>query len=181
MRTAVALLALAACGDSSSTPAKPPPEPPAPLVRADAAIDPAPPHLDDDIGPHAATAPATTNRPARPIDITLRSTPPNAQVAVDGAVIGSTPAYWNGMADGREHEFVFTLRGHAIARYRFVPITSGVIHPRLEPIAEEPDAGVLPPPEVVPHPHQPSAIAPPSAPPTFTPDAADAPPIGPAQ
>lgn len=170
----VTLLVFAGCSDhgSSNSAAKPPPDPPA--IARDAAITVEPPavHVEDDVARTTPAAPAATqNRPGHPIDITLRSTPPGAQIAVDGAVIGTTPAFWSGMADGREHEFVFTLRGHAIARYRFVPVTSGVIHPRLEPIAEEPDAGVLPPPEVVPHPHQPSAIAPPSAPPTLTPDA----------
>jgi hypothetical protein len=47
-----------------------------------------------------------------------------------------------------------------------VPVSSGVIHARLDPIAEERDAGVAPPPEVVPA-QPPSAIAPPPAPPTI--------------
>jgi|HubBroStandDraft_6_1064221.scaffolds.fasta_scaffold50574_3 hypothetical protein len=89
------------------------------------------------------------NRQIRAIDVVLRSTPTGAQAAVDGLVIGPTPAYWNGNADGREHEFTFVLPGHAIARYRFVPITSGTIHARLVPISDDVDAGV-PPPEVVP-------------------------------
>jgi hypothetical protein len=105
-------------------------------------------------------------RERRAIDVTLRSSPPGAGVAVDGTAVGVTPAFWSGYADGREHEFVFTLPRHAIARYRFVPVSSGVIHARLDPIAEERDAGVAPPPEVVPNP-APSAIAPPPAPPTL--------------
>jgi hypothetical protein len=91
--------------------------------------------------PHVA--PPTPNpRAAHPIAITLRSSPPGATAAVDGTAVGTTPAYWAGDADGREHEFTFDLRGYALARYRFVPITSGVIHARLDPIAEETDAGV---------------------------------------
>jgi hypothetical protein len=88
-------------------------------------------------------------------------------------VIGNTPSFWSGMADGREHEFVFTMRGYAIARYRFVPVASGVIHGRLDAIHEETDAGVpTPPPEVVPHrPPTTPSINPPSAPPTVVPDA----------
>jgi hypothetical protein len=120
-------------------------------------------HLDDDATAPFVASPPPAGRTARPIDVTLRSTPPGAQVAVDGTVIGSTPAFWNGLADGREHQFVFTLRGHAIARYRFVPVASGVIHARLEPILEEPAAGV-PPPAVVPP--APSPTTPPAAPPT---------------
>jgi hypothetical protein len=115
-------------------------------------------HLDDEGDPqrHITTGP---NRPARPIDVMLRSTPNGAQAAVDGIVIGPTPAYWNGNADGREHEFTFVLSGHAIARYRFVPISSGTIHARLVPISEDVDAGV-PPPELVP----PVVVRPPDPP-----------------
>jgi hypothetical protein len=139
-------------------------------------------HVDDDGVPHTAPAQPPPNRPGKPIDITLRSTPPGAQVAVDGTVIGNTPAFWAGTADGREHEFVFTMRGHAIARYRFVPVSSGVIHGKLDPIHEETDAGVpTPPPEVVPPrppaaptvntPSAPPTVNGPSAPPTVTNDA----------
>jgi hypothetical protein len=105
-------------------------------------------HLDDDSGSRIIAPPAG-HRVGRDIEITLRSTPPGARVSVDGAPLGNTPAFCPCKADGREHEFLFTLPGHAIARYRFVPVSSGVIHARLDPIAEEPNAG-LPPPEVVP-------------------------------
>jgi hypothetical protein len=132
-------------------------------------------HLDEDGTERPASHAPHGSRQGRPIDITLRSSPPGAQVAVDGAVLGNTPAFWSGMADGKEHEFVFSMRGYAIARYRFVPVSSGVIHGRLDPIHEETDAGVpMPPPEVVP-PRSPAAppVTPPSPPPTIvTPDAA---------
>jgi len=152
------------------------------LVRGDAGITavvtsvgPTGMHVDEDGTPHAVQAPPLPNRPGRPIDVTLRSTPPGALVAVDGSVIGNTPAFWSGMADGREHEFVFTMRGHAIARYRFVPVSSGVIHGRLDPIHEESDAGVpAPPPEVMAP--QKSAVTPPNPPPTVVQDAASVPP-----
>jgi hypothetical protein len=86
--------------------------------------------------------PQPNNRPSHPIDVILRSTPNGAEAAVDGLPLGPTPAYWNGTADGHEHEFTFVLPGHAVARYRFVPITSGVIHARLERIpSDEIDAG----------------------------------------
>lgn len=132
-------------------------------------------HLDEDDS-HRAANPSNASRPSRAIDVVLRSTPTGAQAAVDGLVIGPTPAYWNGTADGREHEFTFVLSGHAIARYRFVPITSGTIHARLVPISDDVDAGV-PPPEVVPprpwEPVQPDA-------PRIAPDAAQPPnPYGP--
>ena len=76
-----------------------------------------------------------------------------------------------------------------MARFRFTPITSGIIHPRLEPVTEDIDAGVAPPPEVMaprqPAPvtvdvdAQPAPIAPPDVPaPVVTPDAATSP-IGP--
>lgn len=189
MRTSlvVVLVALAACSDKT-----PPKVDNAPSVVGDAGVrktvvvsgvDPSA-IQPDDTGPRVPSQPSQPNRPGRPIDVTLRSTPPGAQVAVDGVVIGNTPAFWSGMADGHEHQFLFTLRGHGIARYRFVPVSSGVIHARLEPIIEQPDAGV-PPPEVVPpapasvppassvvQPEQPSA-------PLLTPDAAVVPPPGP--
>src|SRR5688572_8005439 len=139
-------------------------------------VDPSGMHMDEGV----AARPMQVQPPARegkPIDVTLRSTPPGATVAVDGAVIGTTPAYWSGKADGREHEFVFTMRGHAIARYRFVPVASGVIHGRLDRIHEETDAGVpAAPPEVVPPKPPGSAINPPSPPTTMVPDAAPPPP-----
>lgn len=180
----LALTTLVACsGEKKKDEAEPAPLAPkvGELVVGDAGvtavvtdIDPSGMHVDEDVAPRPATPPPQPNRPGKPIDVTLRSTPPGAQVAVDGTVLGTTPSYWSGMADGREHEFVFTMRGHAIARYRFVPVASGVIHGRLDPIREENDAGVpAPPPEVVPPrpPTTPSVNAP-SAPPTIVPDAA---------
>jgi hypothetical protein len=175
----VALATLAACSgetqkDHDDTTAPPPA---GSLVRTDGgitAVVTVPPssvhpdmHLDDDIHPRPVNPAGRHARPGRPIDVTLRSTPPGAEVAVDGTVIGNTPAFWSGMADSREHEFVFTMRGHAIARYRFVPVSSGVIHARLDRIHEERDAGVKPPPEVVPPRPTTSTINPPAAPPTI--------------
>lgn len=143
-------------------------------------VDPSAVHLDDYTGTHRPVAqPPLAGRERRAIDVTLRSSPPGAVAAVDGVSLGPTPAFWSGYADGREHQFVFTLPGHAIARYRFVPVSSGVIHARLDPIAEERDAGVAPPPEVVPQP-PPSAVVPPAPPPTIVPDAAPVVPTPPA-
>jgi hypothetical protein len=160
-------------------PAPTPPPGVGTLVHADAGstavitdLDPNARHMDDDVGSHPVQAQPQPNRPGRPIDVTLRSTPPGAQVAVDGTVLGTTPAFWSGMSDGREHEFVFTARGYAIARYRFVPVASGVIHGHLDPIREETDAGVAAPPPEVMAPHQPTtSINPPTAPPTIVTDA----------
>jgi hypothetical protein len=155
MRILLALVAtLAACSDKEDP--QPAAQPPAvgQRVRGDAGVTAVvvdEPSADDGMtGGSAEQQVRRPNRPGRPIDITLRSTPPGAQVAVDGMVIGNTPAFWSGMADGHEHEFVFTMRRHAIARYRFVPVSSGVIHGRLDPIREDIDAGMRPPPEVVP-------------------------------
>ena len=129
-------------------------------------------HLDvDDDDGHRAAPPSSASRSGRSIDVMLRSTPTGAQAAVDGLVIGPTPAYWNGSVDGREHEFTFVLSGHAIARYRFVPISSGTIHARLVPISDDVDAGV-PPPEVVPPVMRPDV-------PRLAPDAAAPNPYGP--
>jgi hypothetical protein len=183
----VAHVALAAaCSgdkDSASPPPTKPSDPPVSFVASDAG--PASTGEYPDPG-HAANADPTVDHPTvtqplpdrerKAIDITLRSSPPGARVAVDGTEIGIAPAFWSGYADGRQHEFSFTLPRHAVARYRFVPVASGVIHARLEPIAEERDAGVAPPPEVVQHPPA-SAVVPPQPPPTIVPaDAALAPP-----
>lgn len=135
-------------------------------------IDPSGVRVDHGGGERPVQAQPLAGRERRAIDVTLRSSPPGARVAVDGTEIGTAPTFWSGYADGRQHEFTFQLPRHAITRYRFVPVSSGVIHARLEPIAEERDAGVAPPPEVVPHP-PPLAVTPPTPPPTIvTPDAA---------
>jgi hypothetical protein len=131
------LLVIAACsGRTPSHHREDPPRPPAPPEPAGHTIpQPEPVHV----------APSgNSGRPSHPIEVTLRSTPPGATAAVDGTIVGTTPAYWGGDADGHEHEFTFDLKGFALARYRFVPVTSGVIHARLDPIAEETDAGVSP-------------------------------------
>ena len=185
MRLVLLALLVAACSDKTVPIAKDPKGSSTPI---EIAVPDRPPPRPDDI-PHV-TPPAPNPHASHPIEITLRSSPPGASAAVDGTVVGTTPAYWAGDADGREHEFTFDLRGFALARYRFVPITSGVIHARLEPIAEETDAGVaaeqaLPktgsvlvaPPPV---PATPDAyVAPP--PPVVPPDAAaePPPPVGP--
>lgn len=136
MRLALVLL-IAACSEKAApqhkAEAPKPPPPPAPAGHTIEREDPV----------HVAPA-GNPGHAARPIEVTLRSTPPGATAAVDGTVVGTTPAYWGGDADGREHEFTFDLKGFALARYRFVPVTSGVIHARLDPIAEETDAGVSP-------------------------------------
>ena len=162
-RSLAILVAASACsGGPSSTPAglRDAPLPP-PAVDGGAAgstaigtFDPASGlHLDDD-GPLAAGAaqpeigtvlPRAKGRPPRPIDVVLRSSPSGARAAVDGTPIGTTPTYWSGDADGREHEFTFVLAKHAVARYRFVPITSGVVHARLDPIADDHPAANLEP------------------------------------
>jgi hypothetical protein len=147
----VALAVLAACRSKHDAP--PSPTPAHAIGDAGVAELPGAPGVDPDsvyFEPHRPPTPAA-NHGGHPIDVTLRSTPSNALAAVDGVPLGNTPAYWSGMADGREHEFTFVLPRHAVARYRFVPITSGVVHARLEPIAEDVDAGV-PPPELVPPP-----------------------------
>ena len=154
MLRALALLPLiAACsGERRDEPAAKPAPPPAPVPPpADAAAPPSDGiteigafdaasgmHLDEEPPAPRVTPPHPANRAGKAIDIILKSSPAGAMAAVDGVQLGPTPTYWPaGEADGREHEFTFVLRGFAVARYRFVPIASGVIHARLEPIAEE--------------------------------------------
>lgn len=152
------LVVAGACADKAAPPA---PRDPAPAVVTDAGVaadarpaplDPSGMHLDPYV-------PSPTGRPAarpagRAIEIMLRSTPSGARVAVDGLELGVTPQLWQGQTG--EHEFTFRLGGHALARYRFHVITTGVVHARLDPVAREVDAG-KPPPELVP-----PGIAPPS-------------------
>ncbi len=129
-----------------------------------------------------------TKRPTRPIEIVLRTSPVPARVSVDGSPLGNTPQVWLGES-GAEHEFAFEAPGYAMARFRFTPITSGVIHPRLEPVVEEIDAGMPPPPEVVPPQRpapvmvdvdaQPAPIAPIDVPAPVVPQDAAVAPVGP--
>jgi hypothetical protein len=186
-RAAIWLIFALACSGKSEPPrAEPPPE----ATRGEASAgdraveatgDPSAAVRGDR---EAAGQPPVRQGPARsrPIDIVLRSSPPGATAAVDGVPIGPTPTYWSGDANGREHEFTFVLPGYAFARYRFVPITSGVVHARLEVLAEDTDAGV--PAEmmrVVPHamPDVPRPRTPPPSPPggaTSPPEGGPAPP-----
>lgn len=115
----------------------PPPAPPSGITELPT-YDPAAGHLDRP--PPAAPAQRPRGRAARPIGLLLRSTPSGATVAIDGLAVGRTPVYWEGESTGGERELTFTLPGHGVARYRFVPITSGVVHGRLEPLAGAPGA-----------------------------------------
>ncbi len=80
-------------------------------------------------------------RKGRPIELVLRSTPSGATAAIDGVAIGRTPAVWQGSTDGSPREFTFVLPGYSIARYRFIPMQSGVVHGTLGRLKSEPDAG----------------------------------------
>lgn len=170
MYARVALIVVAVACSPKDKP-EPPPAP-APVVHDAGAdgittigtYDPASGrHLDDDGAGHTLARPAAP-RPGHPIDVIVRSTPPGAVVMVDNVPIGNTPTYWAGTADGREHTFSFELAGYAGQFYRFVPITSGVIHVHLDLVTGEPDAGV---PETAPP--APPPVAPP--PTMITPDA----------
>jgi hypothetical protein len=142
------VVALLGCSSKSSEPPAAPPPPPADAsvdgITSIGQYDPSSGmHLDEDVPKRSGVKPPPgPPRPSRPIDITLRSTPSEAQAAVDGEIIGYTPTYWAGQADGREHVFTFVKSGYAGVAYRFVPIASGVVHAHLDPMAEEPDAGV---------------------------------------
>jgi hypothetical protein len=142
---AVVYLAFAmACSSKAEPPRSEPPapgDPSAPALAREPEAEPIP-ERPEQVPPGRAPGRPAQPRGVRPIEVVLRSSPPGALAAVDGKAIGTTPAYWAGDADGREREFTFALHGYAPARYRFVPITSGVIHARLEVLADESDAGV---------------------------------------
>ncbi|MBL9014596.1 MAG: PEGA domain-containing protein [Myxococcales bacterium] len=174
-------LLIAACG----SPAPSPPAPaPAPVVADAGAADAAELPAGEGTGDNPRPA---TKRPTRPIEIVLRSSPVPARVSVDGAALGNTPQVWLGET-GAEHEFAFQAPGYALTRFRFTPVASGVLHPRLERIVDDIDAGVPPPPEVVPPQRpapvtvdvdaQPAPIAPAPLERVVI-DAAPAPPVGP--
>lgn len=178
---AVTAVAVTACGRDDRPPAAPPPA----LLLADAGVTPPLPaepggsvdgELDDISGSRREWR--TGTRPRRPLEITLRSSPSGATAAVDGVIVGRTPALWEGEFTGREREFTFVLPGYSMARYRFAPITSGVVHGRLERMGDG-DAGVpqIPQPEL---PHRPPAASRPSTPaaPEPEPEPATAPTTG---
>jgi len=141
--------------------------------------------LDPD--PGAPRAPGRNPRRDRaPLSLLLRSTPAGAIAAVDGIRLGPTPALWDGEA-GAAHEFTFVLAGHALARYRFVPLVSGVVHGTLVRIASDAPAPEIPaalaPGPAIAQPRQP-APSPPidAAPPPIidaSPELIDAPPAPP--
>ena len=177
------VLTIAACSgkseDAGEKPASTPPPADAAVIDGITTFGTPDPnaHVDDDPSlPPVATRPVN-KRPGRQIEILLRSSPPGAMASVDGLQVGPTPTYWVGET-GAEHEFTFSLPKHALARYRFFPISTGTLHARLDPVANDVDVGV-PPPGLV----QPSPIPPPEtlvAPaPTMTPDAAVLAPIAP--
>lgn len=100
-------------------------------------------HLDGaDIEYEAARRDVRPHK-GRLIELVLRSTPSGAIAAMDGVPIGPTPAVWQGETDGRPREFTFVLPGYAIARYRFIPMQSGVVHGTLDRLKSEPDAGAI--------------------------------------
>lgn len=174
--TIVLLTAAVACdGGGDSAPADSKPPAPAPVV-SDAGVPPAdaaaaaatvPPaagdfHLDDpDIdyrrSPQRRGRTAVAEVPH--IHMILRSSPAGAVASVDGTVIGRTPAYWEGEANGQPREVTFVLPGHAMARYRFIPVTSGTIHGKLDKLRVElPDAGPPPGPGEIPIPGYPDDL-----------------------
>ncbi|CAN5815869.1 hypothetical protein BH11MYX3_BH11MYX3_15190 [soil metagenome] len=139
---------------------------------------PAPP---GDAGPATVVAPALDNapsgivrpvskRPGRPIEIILRSVPLGADVEVDGAFYGVTPQVWIGET-GAQHSFKFTMRDYAPAQYRFIPVASGILHARLDPLAGDLDAGVDAPPAMLPLPIAIDAGVDAPLPDAFVPDA----------
>jgi hypothetical protein len=94
-----------------------------------------------------------------------------AIASVDGSRLGVTPVVWGGDG-GIAHEFTFVMAGHALARYRFVPVTNGIVHGTL---ARIPDDAVVPalapsggtvngPPRSLPPPPPPIDAAPPPPP-----------------
>ena len=147
-------IAIAACkGDATPTsvPAPPPIDAAAPPdgITTVSGFDPASGmHLDEDTPPAPRTGGASAHS-HRTLEILLRSQPTGATVAVDGVIVGQTPTYWEGEFTGHEREFTFVMPGYAMARYRFVPTSNGVVHGRLTKLASDlrPGVPVIPRPE----------------------------------
>lgn len=156
---AFALLAAASlsCGGSDDEPAPAPTRPgpparPAPVadattsagarpggpIRPSASPAPTGYHLDPDQVEYVPSRRRRENETGKELELVLRSSPPGATAAVDGAIVGPTPAYWRGEATGKPREFTFVLNGYAMARYRFVPLRGGVVHATLERVMTEP-------------------------------------------
>jgi hypothetical protein len=98
-------------------------------------------HLDDPEIEYEIPRRTARPRKGRTVQLVLRSSPPGAVAAVDGVALGPTPALWEGVVDSTPREFTFVLAGYAIARYRFVPMRSGIVHGTLEPIETEGEDG----------------------------------------
>jgi hypothetical protein len=144
-----------ACGEDPPGPAADPADASPVVVFEPADAAPPEPRIDLPLAPSGdefhldapsirrTGAPSLPASSTRRLEITLRSTPPRARAMVDGEPVGETPAYWEGEADGQPREFTFVLPGHEMARYRFVPTRSGIVHATLErlPGALPADAG----------------------------------------
>jgi hypothetical protein len=122
--------------DAAVAPPSPPPGP----HDAGVTFDPTGFHLDDTAPPRPGSRLAARDR--KPGQLLLRSTPTGAIAAVDGVRLGATPVLWEGVFDGQTHEFTFVMAGHALARYRFVPVTNGIVHGTLIKLTDDRDAGV---------------------------------------
>lgn len=117
-------------------------------------------------------------RTARTIDIVLRSSPPGAGVYVGAEYVGTTPTIWSGEPASEPVEFLFVKPHHAPARYKFIPITSGLVHGRLEPLAVNSVDGNLAPliaPTLAPDASTPPPDAAPVPPPPVAPGSARGP------
>ncbi|MBK9036312.1 MAG: hypothetical protein IPL61_34545 [Myxococcales bacterium] len=141
-----------ACGGGGGGDTRPPPAPRTALTldaggALDGGITELPTYdpaagfaLDPDPQPRSGGRGGARDRDRKQVQLLLRSTPIGAIAAVDGVRLGVTPVVWDGDG-GIAHEFTFVLAGHTLARYRFVPVTNGIVHGRLVKITSD---GVTP-------------------------------------
>src|SRR5688572_1163951 len=117
----VMAVATAACSSrkSKDVPAEKPAE--AQLTEAAALPSPAASAIPDE--PEAV---ARRDRARPKLRLSLRSTPPGADAAVDGRPVGVTPVVHEIEEDGRPHEFTFVKTGYIMERYKFQPVRDGV-------------------------------------------------------
>jgi hypothetical protein len=188
---ALALVCAGAACSGRADEAERVPEPPptviapidAGLVDGTTALPTFDPNADipiDDAPANARNGTGTRSR--RTVEILLRSTPPGATVIVDGLSVGKTPTYWEGEFTGRAREFTFRLPGYTVGRYKFVPISNGIVHATLDPalspidVAQSALTTEKPAPQRRPPPLTPSAPAADARPAAISSDAAAAPP-----
>ncbi len=120
----IGLVSLAACGNKKGKTAEV-----SPTKAAMTQLAASPP---DAAAPVAAKPEAP---PPKMLHLVVKSTPSGADAMVDGKGVGKTPANFDLVDDGHEHEFSFEKDGFKPAKYRVTPVRDGLVaHVQLQPV-----------------------------------------------